>query len=76
MIGLVLWLFDASVSTALSMSGGASPWGVLGTIGRAAASSMLTGPVSTAIAALVLIAAIALYGLQRLLGSERGSKEL
>jgi hypothetical protein len=64
--GIVL-LLDACVWAAMSLSAGASTGTLLRTIGRAAAAALVTRQVSTVLAALVLVAACALYGLQRLL---------
>ena len=57
-----LWL-------AMSISVGVSVWTVLASIGRAAAAALVTRQGSAALAIMVLVAAAALYGLQRLLGS-------
>ncbi len=74
LIGAVTWLFDASVSVALSASAGASAWSMVATLGRATAAAMVTREASTVVAALVVVAAAALYGLQRLLGFESDDK--
>jgi hypothetical protein len=75
MVRAVIWLFDASVWLALSVTAGASAWSMLGTLGRATAGALLTREASTVLAGLVLLAAVALYGLQRLLGEHYDSEE-
>jgi hypothetical protein len=61
---------NGCVWLAASLSSGASGWTIVGTIGRAAANALTTPQASGVIAALVVIGALALFGLQRLLGSE------
>lgn len=64
---------NACVWFAGSLSAGADAWTILSTIGRAV-GSVLTSPEAFAVAGgLVLAGALALYGLQRLLGSEEES---
>ncbi len=58
---------------ATSIGVGVSMWDVLRTIGRAAISSLATSTGSLAVSLLVVVAIIALYGLQRLLESEEES---
>ena len=58
---------------AASISSGEDGWTIAGTIGRAAAGALVTPQVSGLIVALVVIGAVALFGLQRLLGSEEDS---
>ena len=62
-----------TVWLAMSISVGVSIWTVLGAVGRAAAAALMTRQASAVLAGLVLVAAIALWGLQRLLGSEEES---
>src|SRR5262245_32907354 len=61
---------NACVWLAASLSNGADTWTILGEIGRAAADLLLTTRAVTVVGGLVLVGAGALYGLQRLLGSE------
>ncbi len=75
LIGAVTWLFDASVWLALSTTQGASTWSMIGTVGRATAGALVTRQASTVLAVLVLVAAAALYGLQRLLGGAGSERE-
>lgn len=64
---------NACVWFAASLSAGADAWTILTTIGRAIAS-ILTSPQAFVVGGgLVLVGALALYGLQRLLGSEEES---
>ena len=66
---------NGSVWLAASLSSGTDGWTIATTVGRAAASALSTPQVSGLIAALVLVGGIALYGLQRLLGSEEESSQ-
>jgi hypothetical protein len=61
---------NACIWVAASLSSGANRWTILATIGRAAARTLLSTRAVTVLGGLVLVGAIALYGLQRLLGSE------
>lgn len=78
-----VWLFvraltltvNGTVWLAASLSSGADGWTIAATVGRAAASALTTPQASGAIAALVIIGALALYGLQRLLGTEEESSK-
>ena len=63
----------ACVWIATSIGVGVSVWDVLGTIGRASVSALLTPTGSLALSILVVIGITALYWLQRLLESEEGS---
>jgi hypothetical protein len=58
---------------AASISSGADGWTILATMARAAAGTLATPQVSGAIVVLVILGAAALFGLQRLLGSEEDS---
>jgi hypothetical protein len=69
---LILTL-NACVWLAASLSSGIDGWTIAATVGRAAADTLLTREASGLIAALVVVGALALYGLQRLLGSEEES---
>ena len=60
---------------AASISSGEDGWTIVQTIARAAAGTLTTPQVSGAIIALVVLGAIALFGLQRLLGSEEDSPQ-
>ena len=62
---------NACVWLAASLSSGADGWTLLGTVGRAAGSALLTTRALTVLGGLILVGALALYGLARLLGSER-----
>jgi hypothetical protein len=64
---------NGCVWMAASLSSGADGWTIVTTIGRAAADAMTTPEASGVIAALVVVGALAIYGLQRLLGSEEGT---
>ncbi|MQA30476.1 MAG: hypothetical protein GEU82_11675 [Luteitalea sp.] len=61
---------NGCVWLAASLSSGADGWTIVVTIGSAAADALTTPQASGLIAALVVVGALALYGLQRLLGSE------
>jgi hypothetical protein len=60
---------NGCVWMAASLSSGADGWTIVRTIGRAAADTMMTPQASGVIAVLVVVGALAIYGLQRLLGS-------
>jgi hypothetical protein len=78
-----VWLFVRALTStvngcvwiAASFSSGTDGWTIASTIGRAAASAISTPQASGVIAALVLIGGVALYGLQRILGSEEESSQ-
>ena len=69
----LMLIVNGSVWLAASLSSGTDGWTIATTVGRAAASTMSTPQVSGFIAVLVLVGGIAVYGLQRLLGSEEES---
>lgn len=60
---------------AASISSGTDAWTIVQTIGKAAAGAFVTPQVSGAIVLLVVIGGLALFGLQRLLGSEEDSAQ-
>jgi hypothetical protein len=64
---------NACVWAARSLSVGMSLWSMTRVIVRNAAGLMASGQATAALAVLVLIGALAAYGLQRLLGSEEES---
>jgi hypothetical protein len=64
---------NASVWLAASLSAGADSWTILTTIGRAMGNALASPQAFMIIGGLVLAGAVALYGLQRLLGSEEES---
>jgi hypothetical protein len=78
-----VWMFvraltltvNGCVWLAASLSSGTDPWTITATVGRAAAHALTTPQASGAIAALVVVGAAALYGLQRLLGAEEESSQ-
>ena len=78
-----VWLFvraltltvNGCVWMAASFSSGTDGWTILTTVGRAAASAISTPQASAIIAALVVVGGAALYGLQRILGSEEESSQ-
>jgi hypothetical protein len=61
-------MVNAAVWLAAAIGSGSDAWTIASTVGRAAASTVVTPRALAVIAALVLIGAVALYGLQRLLG--------
>src|SRR4051812_14497858 len=69
----LLLTVNGCVWLAASLSSGTDGWTIASTVGRAAASALSTPQVSGGIAGLVLVGGLALYGLQRLLGSEEES---
>ena len=64
---------NASLWVAASLGSGSDAWTIASTVGRAAAAAIVTPRALAAVAALVLVSAVALYGLQRLLGYEEES---
>jgi hypothetical protein len=64
---------SACVWFAVSISTGANLWGMLGAVGRVAANALVTPGGSAGLLVLLAIAALAAFGLQRLLGSEEES---
>jgi hypothetical protein len=66
---------NACVWLAASLSSGADGWAIAGTIGRATAQALMTPQASGVVASLIAVGALALYGLQRLLGSEEESSK-
>jgi hypothetical protein len=72
-VGALTLTLNGCVWLAASIGSGVDGWTIAATIGRAAAGALVTPEASGLIAALVLVGALALYGLQRLLGSEEES---
>jgi hypothetical protein len=72
--GLDLTL-NGSVWFAASVGTGMDAWTITATVGRAVGSALLTQQALAAGGGLVLLAALALYGLQRLLGFEEESSK-
>jgi hypothetical protein len=66
----IVLLLDACIWFAMSLSAGMSAGSMLQAVGKATASALITGPGSAVLAVLVLVAAAAMYGLQRLLASK------
>ena len=64
---------NASVFVAASLGSGGDAWTITATLARAAAVALVTPRALATVATLVLISAVALYGLQRLLGIEEES---
>jgi len=64
---------NGCVWLAAAMSSGADPWTILSAIGRAAGETLATREASAALLALAVVGALAFYGLQRLLGTDRES---
>src|SRR4051812_19140718 len=79
----IVWAFvralmltvNGCVWLAASLSSGTDGWTIVTTMGRAAASAIVTPQASGVIAALAVLGAVALYGLQRILGSEGESSK-
>lgn len=63
-------LLEGCLSVAVAVSGGASAWGIARSVTTSLALALTTPRASGALAMLVLVAVGALWGLQRLLGSE------
>ena len=74
LIGALELTVNTCVWFAASLSAGADAWTIFDTIARGIGGALLTGRAAAAIAVLVLVGALALYGLQRLLGFEEESR--
>lgn len=68
-IRAVVLILRGCVWVAMSISSGMSLWGVLTVVARATVGALATPSASAALMGLVVVGAVALYGLQRLLGS-------
>ena len=66
----VAWLATGSVRVATSLSSGSSLWTIGGSVWSGTTAALVTPTASAALWVLVLIAVLALYGLQRLLDSD------
>jgi hypothetical protein len=64
---------NGSVQVAAAFGSGADGWTIVTALARAVGNAMATPQLSGAIAVLVVVGALALFGLQRLLGSEEDS---
>jgi hypothetical protein len=64
---------NGSVWVAAAIGSGADGWTIVRTVANAAGEALATPQASGGIAALVIVGALALFGLQRLLGSEEDS---
>jgi hypothetical protein len=65
---------NACVWLAASLGAGVDWWTIAGSVGREAASVLVSSGAVGVLAALLLVGAAALYGLQRLLGHEEESR--
>jgi hypothetical protein len=72
-VRLLTLTLNASVWFAAALGSGNDAWTIASAVGRAGASALVTPQISAIIAGLVLIGAVALFGLQRLLGTEEDS---
>ena len=64
---------NGSVWLAAAIGSGADTWTIVRTVANAAAGALTTPQASAGIAVLVVLGALALVGIQRLLGSEEDS---
>ena len=64
---------NGAVWVAASLGSGSDAWTITSTLARASAAALVTPRALAVIAGLVLVSAVALYGLQRLLGYEEES---
>ena len=69
----IVLMSNACVWFAGSLGAGVDMWTILATIGRSAGAALISGQALAVIGGLMLLGAIALYALQRLLGSEEES---
>jgi hypothetical protein len=72
-VRVIEMLMNACVWLAMSLSAGVSAGSMLATIGRNATGLMNTRQASLVLTLLMAVAALAAYGLQRLLGSDEES---
>ena len=72
-VRLLTSTLNGCIWLAASLSSGNDVWTIAGTVGRAAAATLVTPLASGVIAALIGIGAVAVFGLQRLLGSGEDS---
>jgi ABC-type spermidine/putrescine transport system permease subunit I len=72
-IRLLVATLNASIWFAAAISSGSDMWTIATAIGRAVAGALATPLASGIIVALVAVGALALFGLQRLLGTEEDS---
>ncbi len=66
---------NASIWLAAAIGSGSDAWSIAGTVGQAAVGALATPLASGLIVALVFVGALALFGLQRLLGTEEDSSQ-
>ena len=72
--GLTLTV-NGCIWLAASISSGEDTWTIVRTMAGAVATTFVTPQVSGLIIALVVVGAVAIFGLQRLLGSEEESRQ-
>jgi hypothetical protein len=83
LLPVAVWAFVRALTLTLngciwlaaSISSGSDGWTIIRAIARATVGALATPQVSGVIVALVIIGAVALFGLQRLLGSEEDSSQ-
>ena len=75
LVRVIELVMNAFVWLAMSLSVGMSAWSVLGVVGRTLAGLMVTRQASALLTVLVVVAALAAYGLQRLLAAEEESSK-
>lgn len=73
LVRVVRLVVDGCVWFAASISAGADAWTILKAVGRAAGPALISPQAFAIVGGLVLAGALALFGLQRLLGSEEES---
>jgi hypothetical protein len=66
----LIWVTNACIWIASSLSAGADLWTIAGTLARSAREALTTTAGFVATVVLVIVGAAALWGLQRLLGPE------
>ena len=72
-VRVIVFLSDACVQLALLLSAGGDMWTIVRTMGRLASNALSSGRAVALVSGLILVGAAALYGLQRLLGSDEES---
>jgi hypothetical protein len=73
LLGALDLTLDTAVWLTMAFEADDDVWTVLATMGRSAAEMFMTRRAMAAVGSLVLISSVALYGLQRLLGTDEES---
>jgi hypothetical protein len=72
-VRMLTWTLNGSVEVAAAFGSGTDVWTIVTTLAWAVGRAVTTPQVSGAIALLLVVGGVAMFGLQRLLGSEEDS---